>query len=136
MTRAIAPAEISRRLREVARAVDEGCSRTVAAQRLGITPAGLITFLSRHDFTGWPLDPAKLLARAVEVDNGATIEVAPRRQSGARKVGEIAFPAEQVAEMREAAERERAERERYWLDQERAKYGLARRGKPISGMVA
>jgi len=138
MVRVVAPAEVIRRLQAVADAVDEGCSRTATAAKLDLTPAGLIAFLARYDLRGWPVDPAEVRKWAASVDAGATIEIRPSRGSlGVRKVGETAVLTQDVvAKRREEAERARVEREAYWLEQERAKYGLPRRGRPLSGQVA
>jgi hypothetical protein len=43
---------------------------------------------------------------------------------------------DEIHARRERAAEERRQRERYWLEREADRYGLARPGLPVSGMVA
>ncbi len=73
--------------------------------------------------------------RRIEIlDTGQSTDWAGRDTP--RSVDRISLTDDEIADAREAARRRRREREDYWLQKEAETYGLPRKGRPISRMVA
>ncbi len=119
-----------------------------AARAIGVTAAALSRFLYRHGL-GWPVTRARIEEKlALPVDAGGTVGRGDRaarsalsyipteRGRSAPKDDDPKLPIEELQRRVDATARAKAERERYWLEREAARYGLKRVARPVSGMVA
>lgn len=125
--RNLTDAEKAARLRVVAQCVREGLNRQAAAARLGLANGSLGDFLYLYvGSSALPADPEVLEAAARDIERGRPRAATAREAAGTDEA--------RIAELRSRAEAARAAHERRWLDAEQRKYGLSRRGRPLSEM--
>lgn len=123
------------RLRSIRQAMDRNLRQADAARAMNIAAPHLGYIVKQ--FTGtskWPPDPAlvaALLALPVLDERAARQR---RGKAAAETVSQERTRAEMVAAKREDAARSREDHERFWLEQEQAKYNLPRPGRPLSSM--
>lgn len=130
------------RVETLVRSVTADLSQGDMARLLGISQSALCQWLQRWGL-GWPVNRPQLEALSRMPVMSATTRERERRAEDGRKESAVFFKvssmrmAEDELEARRAqAQAERRARENYWLEQEQRKYGLPRRGRPLSGMVA
>lgn len=125
--------EVARRLREIADCAERGMMLRDTVTKIGKSKSVIASLL--YDWTDnsrWPPDPVRLRKAADEAESGA---LRANHVGSSGKV-EPGLKYSEIEAMKDRAIQARAAHERYWLEQEVERYGLARQGKPLSEQVA